>query len=557
LGNTSPANYDIIFRIFDASSSGNLKWAEKQTVTIDKGQFSVILGEGAANGSDPRGPLDTVFTAPDASDRFIEVTVKINNTDVTIAPRLRLVTSPYSFLAKNATGVVGADGAVLMASTAPNSMTVGGQLTATSFVGNGAGLTGLTAGQIPVLDASKITTGTLADARLSGNVPIMSSGKIGDGNLPSTQSGKTFNSAVGITANNVLEFGVGLGKEVNNGKIGYQTFDNALDIVGAGSAGTDRRINFHSQGGMSFFANGGSAHYGHFAIGGAPNDAPLYVYGSTNPWLLSNSPDGFANNSGFNGCCGLGTVGGAYFYVSIAADQWIEGAGFVANSDRRIKDIVGLSDTKKDLETIQKLRVTNYRPVDKVREGDAMRKGFIAQEVISIIPEAVTKRRNNVPDIYAKAVMVDYDEKSKTLGVTLPKNHGLSKGEVVAMYFDNVAAPQVLTVTGTPSTDRFEVESKISPKEIFVYGRRVDDFHSVNYDHIFTTGIGAIQELSKQLQAKDARIASLEEKTGKVEALEHEIAALKKQLASNQQNFDTLEAMVKKLGTVVASKTDR
>jgi predicted RNase H-like nuclease (RuvC/YqgF family) len=85
----------------------------------------------------------------------------------------------------------------------------------------------------------------------------------------------------------------------------------------------------------------------------------------------------------------------------------------------------------------------------------------------------------------------------------------------------------------------------------------VDDFHSVNYDHIFTTGIGAIQELSKQLQAKDARIASLEEKTGKVEALEHEIAALKKQLASNQQNFDTLEAMVKKLGTVVASKTDR
>ena len=41
-----------------------------------------------------------------------------------------------------------------------------------SFVGDGAGLTGLTASQIPELDASKITSGTLADGLLSSNVAL-------------------------------------------------------------------------------------------------------------------------------------------------------------------------------------------------------------------------------------------------------------------------------------------------------------------------------------------------------------------------------------------------
>jgi len=42
-----------------------------------------------------------------------------------------------------------------------------------TFSGDGSGLTGLTPSQIPNLDASKITTGALTDARLSGNVALL------------------------------------------------------------------------------------------------------------------------------------------------------------------------------------------------------------------------------------------------------------------------------------------------------------------------------------------------------------------------------------------------
>jgi hypothetical protein len=108
LGNTAPKNYDVIFRIYNdqsASGAGNLLWSEEQTVTVDKGYFSVLLGEGSAFGSETRPPLDAVFTGSDLSSRFVEMTVKklgTGNTDAIIKPRLRLLSAPYAFSARNA-----------------------------------------------------------------------------------------------------------------------------------------------------------------------------------------------------------------------------------------------------------------------------------------------------------------------------------------------------------------------------------------------------------------------------------------------------------------------
>ncbi len=57
-----------------------------------------------------------------------------------------------------------------------------------------------------------------------------------------------------IFGSRVLQFGAGIpGKEVSAGKIGYQTFTpDALDIVGAGTLGSSRKIKFWSEGGATF-----------------------------------------------------------------------------------------------------------------------------------------------------------------------------------------------------------------------------------------------------------------------------------------------------------------
>jgi microcystin-dependent protein len=105
LGNTAPKNYDVIFRIYSDQSGGTRLWSEQQTITVDKGYFSALLGEGSQYSTEARPPISSVFTNVDASDRYVEITVKgigAGGSDATILPRLRLLTSPYAFLARHA-----------------------------------------------------------------------------------------------------------------------------------------------------------------------------------------------------------------------------------------------------------------------------------------------------------------------------------------------------------------------------------------------------------------------------------------------------------------------
>lgn len=118
IGATSALNRKIIFRIYDASTGGNRLWTEEQTVTIYKGEFSVLLGNGTtATGtasSESHATLDTIFT-PNLTTRYIEIMVdngdgSITATDTPITPRQTISSAAYAFHAKVADGIAsGAD----------------------------------------------------------------------------------------------------------------------------------------------------------------------------------------------------------------------------------------------------------------------------------------------------------------------------------------------------------------------------------------------------------------------------------------------------------------
>ncbi len=82
---------------------------------------------------------------------------------------------------------------------------------------------------------------------------IGATGNIGIGIAPSTAK-LDVNGGVKIQGINALEFGAGVaGKEINAGKIGYQTFTpGALDIVGAGTLVSNRKVNIFAEGGTTF-----------------------------------------------------------------------------------------------------------------------------------------------------------------------------------------------------------------------------------------------------------------------------------------------------------------
>jgi microcystin-dependent protein len=289
LGNNAPKNYDVIFRIWNSDANtdpANRLWTEQQTVTVDKGTFSVLLGEGSSIG-EARPILSSLFTNATASDRWVGMTVKgigSGGADVDILPRLRLLTAPYAFLASRAVTV----------------------------------------------DGAGVASGTVPDARLSSNVALRAGGNTFSGN-------QSFNNNVGLgVANpsarlqvsggikvngaNIIELGADIaGKEANAGKIGYTAFStDALDIVGAGTA-SNRKLQVFAEGGSTFSGPVTASSFsgdGAVPIGGiimwSGNTAPTgwaicdgqTVNGRTTPDLRGRFVLGLGNRA-------IGTTGGA------------------------------------------------------------------------------------------------------------------------------------------------------------------------------------------------------------------------------------------------------
>jgi hypothetical protein len=214
---------------------------------------------------------------------------------------------------------------------------------------------------------------------------------------------------------------------------------------------------------------------------------------------------------------------------SIVADQFVLATAFQATSDRRIKEVAGPSDRAKDLDTVRKLAVTDYHFVEKQTKGDRLQKGFIAQEVKAIMPEAVTATANFIPDIYARATASSHNHSQKSLAITLAKAHGLKIGDRVRLISSSTELD--LPIEAIPSGHEFVVGNcERDPGRVFVYGKYVTDFLSVDYDRIFTTGISAIQELAKRVDALEStqrRLAEVQQKAERVDALEREVAELK------------------------------
>ena len=230
LGDANPQNFDVTFRIYNATQGGDLLWSEQQTVTVDKGNFSVFLGEGSSVGSEPNGPLASTFTGVDVSDRFIGLTV--TGLGGEIAPRLQFLSSAFTFLSKNATALVGPDGQPIL---------TGSNGTIQSAGGNPRGL-GAVDLQTVRVDPAQVASGAKsvvaggennissgAHSNVSGGLGNIASGPgsvVGGGGL---NKALALNSAVVAGGGNEAR---GIGSVVVGG--GSNIADNNDSFVGAG-----------------------------------------------------------------------------------------------------------------------------------------------------------------------------------------------------------------------------------------------------------------------------------------------------------------------------------
>ena len=204
LGNTAPINTSVIFRIWKVATgsvAANRMWTEQQTVTIDKGYFSVVLGDGNQFESEAHGDLSAVFSGSDASDRFLGLTIPDIMGANELLPRITLVPSPYAFLARYANGIADdANGEFALTNTTSalritkTIQTLGGNARGTQAVDmqdNRSTSSQVASGNHSVISGGRRNTASGADSVVGGGDQNVASGNYSavPGGLQNTASG--------------------------------------------------------------------------------------------------------------------------------------------------------------------------------------------------------------------------------------------------------------------------------------------------------------------------------------------------------------------------------
>ena len=201
------------------------------------------------------------------------------------------------------------------------------------------------------------------------------------------------------------------------------------------------------------------------------------------------------------------------FDISVYADGRFMGSGIHIFSDERIKNVIGLSNSKKDLSTLLSLEITDYKMKDEAK-GNKPYKKVIAQQVMSVYPQAVSLTTEVVPDIYQLST-IDNGY------VSLETN--LKVGEKVRLIFEDEAS---LFDVISADKNGFKVSTDKSGK-VFVYGREVDDFHAVDYESLSMLNVSATQELYRLILSQQQTIESLETEVAELQEIKEDVETLK------------------------------
>jgi hypothetical protein len=226
----------------------------------------------------------------------------------------------------------------------------------------------------------------------------------------------------------------------------------------------------------------------------------------------------------------------------IISKTYLGAAVTAINSDSRIKKDFSLSNNSEDLERLKKIQITNYRMKDVATWGTQTFKKVIAQQVESVYPEVISKTKSVIPDIYALAESVVYDAQNKKLNVLLSKDYGIKIGDKIELIHPEKGKIQaeVVEVSGKSFTVK---NWDYATDKIFVFGREVNDFRSVDYEALSMLGISAIQALAKEnegfrIKNEEFRIKN-EEFKAMNKKLESRIEAIEAALKTNPTIFQT------------------
>jgi hypothetical protein len=217
-GTQANGSYDLRFAVYDAVTNGIRisGLLTNSAVAVSNGLFSVNLDFGAG-----------VFTGNNA---WLDLGVRaVGVTNFTsLSPRQPILPVPYAMFSTTASNLAGTLSATQLTGTVPSSQVSGTYSNPVNFTNGGNNFSGAFSGTfsgngaaLTSLNASQLTTGTVADARLTTNVALLDHSQTYSGTNTFTGD-NAFNGANNFTnrANNFT------GSFFGNGLVGWNLVSN-------------------------------------------------------------------------------------------------------------------------------------------------------------------------------------------------------------------------------------------------------------------------------------------------------------------------------------------
>lgn len=227
--------------------------------------------------------------------------------------------------------------------------------------------------------------------------------------------------------------------------------------------------------------------------------------------------------------CGTGYGDGGYggFYYSIRAANWVASkGGFQTVSDKRTKTNIKSINLQEALKNIRLIDPVNY---NLIQNPEPLRSGYIAQNIKDCLPNCVNVSSDYIPNINDKAIISNKNVvvllNSSTKCIDISNN--ISKIRFFAK--SNPTERKSMTLKEIINDTTFTINEEFEDDDIYIYGQKVDDFHSLSYDDIHTVSLAALKQVDIELQETKQIVA---QQQTQIDTLTQELSDLKKLIQS-------------------------
>jgi hypothetical protein len=187
-------------------------------------------------------------------------------------------------------------------------------------------------------------------------------------------------------------------------------------------------------------------------------------------------------------------------WVSTGTELWV-------SSDERIKKDITLYDNTIGLDKLRNIDVKNFKYIDgKGRNPKQNEIGFIAQEVQKILPSAITKETEYLPNFYKK-INCEWTEFEKKYKMKSSDLLNVSNIKYKFYVWNKDDKTETLQMIEGNIDNTFTFENKWD--NVFCIGNNVNDFLALDKNSLFIINFSATKQLDKIVQEQKNEIDAL------------------------------------------------